>query len=390
MNKKECFLGILTGEKVDRIPVMDFGYWPETILEWHKQGLPLSVKTDADVERYFGLDLGFEQNEVNGFDEKGEKGSVFRIFPKFPSKVLEEDESSVTVFSGEGVVLRQGKGTVSIPQFIRFPVQTMEDFKNILPRLNGKDPGRIRPDFNIIIEKLKASGEAVGLWIDGFFAWPRELMGLEGLSVALYDEPELVHAINKQHIEFIKDYTTTFLKEIQIDYAVFFEDMAYKNAPLISPQHLNEFMMPYYKELICWLKNNGVKRVIIDSDGNITKLAELFKEAGANALSPCEINAGSTPEVLWNICPDITLIGGVAKTALIAGKDAIDIEMEKMRDRLKTGRYIPAVDHRVPPDVSMENYKYYVECKKAILKEFSKNTEMLGGEYGKNKPNFGH
>jgi hypothetical protein len=64
---------------------------------------------------------------------------------------------------------------------------------------------------------------------------------------------------------------------------------------------------------------------------------------------------------------DVLLLGGVDKLALIAGKDAIDRELEKLHPLVERGGYLPCVDHRVPPDVTYENYLYYLERKKAIL-----------------------
>ncbi len=63
----------------------------------------------------------------------------------------------------------------------------------------------------------------------------------------------------------------------------------------------------------------------------------------------------------------VLLLGGVDKLALIAGKDAIDRELEKLRPLVERGGFLPCVDHRVPPDVTYENYLYYLEKKKAIL-----------------------
>ena len=61
------------------------------------------------------------------------------------------------------------------------------------------------------------------------------------------------------------------------------------------------------------------------------------------------------------------LLGGVDKLALIAGKEAIDRELEKLHPLVERGGYLPCVDHRVPPDVTLENYLYYLDKKKAIL-----------------------
>ncbi len=44
------------------------------------------------------------------------------------------------------------------------------------------------------------------------------------------------------------------------------------------------------------------------------------------------------------------------------GKDAIDGELEKKLPFMFSKRgYIPSLDHHVPPEISYENFKYYLE-----------------------------
>ena len=59
--------------------------------------------------------------------------------------------------------------------------------------------------------------------------------------------------------------------------------------------------------------------------------------------------------------------GCVDKRALIAGKQEIDREMERLRPLFEGGGLIPHTDHLVPPDVSWENYCYYRERKCALI-----------------------
>jgi len=47
---------------------------------------------------------------------------------------------------------------------------------------------------------------------------------------------------------------------------------------------------------------------------------------------------------------DLLIIGGIDKMALIRRKPLMD-----------DGGYIPTVDHRVPPDVTLDNYRYYLD-----------------------------
>jgi len=54
----------------------------------------------------------------------------------------------------------------------------------------------------------------------------------------------------------------------------------------------------------------------------------------------------------------------VDKLSLIAGKDAIDKELERLTPLLKDGAFIPTVDHRCPPEVSYATYRYYLKKKR--------------------------
>jgi uroporphyrinogen decarboxylase len=57
-------------------------------------------------------------------------------------------------------------------------------------------------------------------------------------------------------------------------------------------------------------------------------------------------------------------MGGVDKTRLIAGKEEIKKEVARLKPIVEDGGYIPYVDHRVPPDVTLENYRYYLKLKR--------------------------
>ena len=367
MNNKERFLNTLSFQKVDRAPFMDFGYWTDTIRCWHEQGLPADVTDDEQVEKYIGLDRGFELCMLNGVRHWEEKAAIFRIFPKYDVVVLEETESRITYVNGEGVTIMENKEQGSMPSFLEYPVKTMGDFEKILPRLDAKNPGRKRENFKQVIEGARTTSEPVGLWLDGFYAWPRELMGMEHLSMTFYDAPELIHAINSQHTVFLKEYLDIFFSLVDIDFVCFFEDMSYKNGSFISPQMFEEFLAGYYEEVLGHLRANGVKKVLVDSDGNTLELCRSFVDLGFDGHYPLEISAGSTAQALRERYPDLSLIGGIDKRALIAGREAIDAELEKIIPLVEEGGYIPTVDHRVPPDVTLDNYKYYVDRKYGIL-----------------------
>jgi uroporphyrinogen decarboxylase len=369
MTPKERFLKILSFEPVDRIPLMDFGYWEETIRNWHKEGLPPEVNSTEKVEAYFGLDRGFETNSINYYTNIPQ-GFLWGIYPPFERTITEETETNITYSGEEGIIVAR-KDEGSMPFYIKNMVETMEDFeRKVVPRMNARDPGRLTPEFFDMIRKGHETNQAIGMWIDGFLAWPRILIGIENLAYYYYDKPELIHAINRQHVDFVKEYMDAALEHTNIDYAWFFEDMAYNSGSLVSMATFDEFMTPYYQELMAYLKARGVQKILVDSDGNTVELCKKFVELGLDGHFPCEVNAGSDPAIMRQRYPKMAFIGGIRKTPLAEGKAAIDTELSKLPPILEKGGFIPALDHRVPPNVPMENYRYYVEQKRKILAAF--------------------
>jgi len=143
--------------------------------------------------------------------------------------------------------------------------------------------------------------------------------------------------------------------------------MSYKTGPLISPRFVRQYMLPAYEELVAYLREGGVQLIMVDSDGSVEELLPIFLEAGVDGIHPCERAAGSDPVLLRRQFPGCALIGGLDKRAIASGREGIDAELRHIQPLLKEGAYIPMLDHFVPPDVSYQNYLYYVERRRELL-----------------------
>jgi uroporphyrinogen decarboxylase len=59
--------------------------------------------------------------------------------------------------------------------------------------------------------------------------------------------------------------------------------------------------------------------------------------------------------------------GGIDKRELAKDKAAIEKEvMRVVPEMLKKRGYIPSLDHNVPPDVSFDNWNFYVDLVRSI------------------------
>ena len=111
----------------------------------------------------------------------------------------------------------------------------------------------------------------------------------------------------------------------------------------------------------------GVDMFMVDSDGDPRLLIPLWLEAGVTCLFPWETQMGLDITEVRREYPRLQMIGGIDKHRLALGREAIDAELAKVPYMLQSGRYLPAVDHFVPPDVSWDNYRYFCENLRELI-----------------------
>jgi hypothetical protein len=69
------------------------------------------------------------------------------------------------------------------------------------------------------------------------------------------------------------------------------EDMSYNNGPMIGRPTFEEFVAPYYRELIPRLQERGIP-LLMDTDGDVTLLVPWLQEVGVRGVLPLERQAG--------------------------------------------------------------------------------------------------
>jgi uroporphyrinogen decarboxylase len=132
---------------------------------------------------------------------------------------------------------------------------------------------------------------------------------------------------------------------------------------------IREFLLPCYQRFTGFLRDHGIRSVLVDSDGDCRLIIPILMEGGISGLMPFEVNAGMDVVEMRKTFPRLQILGGIDKTQLALGKEAIDRELEAKvtPGMLRHGGYIPHVDHQVPPDVSWEDFKYYRQRLAALI-----------------------
>ncbi len=358
MTPRERFLKVFHYQEVDRVPDCEFGYWGETLARWREEGLPLWVTDDHKADMFFG----FEEREIV---------PAHVPFRPFKHKVLSEDERTEVVQDSAGVVMKRWKSGVSnsIPHYIEFPVKdrdTWEEYRERFDLENISYP----QNWDELKEKWKDCTRPLGVNGGGFFGWVRGMMGVKATVTTFYSDPDLIKEMMDFRAEMTLRALERPLREVKLDFSSWWEDMCYNTGPLISPKLFEEFMVPQYKKITRRLAEKEVDINIVDCDGDITRLVGLWLDAGINCMFPLEIRGGTDPAKLRDTYGRrVLLMGGVDKVPLARGPKAIDAEMERVKPLVEMGGFVPHVDHRVPADVSYENYLHYVGRKRQMISE---------------------
>jgi uroporphyrinogen decarboxylase len=370
MNNRERFKAIMTFKSVDRYLNSEIGLWEQTIDRWHHEGLPRGAIKNRILlweDNYFGLDI----HQYVDID-------VRRPYPFKDVEIISEDQRYYTFIDEFGIkrkALKEGLSRgqrTSIDQFLEYPVKDRDSFYKWRKRFENHCMERYPIDWEdkVVLWRNRDCPLCIpGLGQFGFYGFLRRWMGTEGVSYIFYDDPALVEEMLDFLTEYIIGLLDRALKEVEIDYFMYFEDMAFKNGPLLSPHLVRKLFMPRYKRINENLRKHGVNVIFVDSDGDIRELIPLFIESGINGVVPMEVAAGmDVVDMRQTYGQSLFMMGGIDKRVLAEGKKAIEDEIsKKIVPIVSEGGYIPTVDHLVPPDVPLENFLYYLELKRKAL-----------------------
>ncbi len=367
------------GERVDRVPDLEFGFWPQTIRRWLKEGLPRSL-TDwwYQDHEHFGekdaLDMFNKKlEEFFGFDSSGEELQLrLQINPGFPEEVISKEGDRTVMRDQGGIVSERYLSDVdesSIPRFIRFPVESREDWRKLAARYRREDPTRFFSDTELErIRRAAGEGRMITAGMSGFYGQLRNWMGFENLSLCFYDDPALVEEMTDFWAELCAGQISRLPADIPLDYVSWWEDMASKNGPFVGPELFRRFFLPAYMKVMDEARKRGCALSIVDCDGNPEALIPLWLEAGVNIMFPLEVNAGAD-HLGWRrkFGKELLLRGGINKEAIAAGGSSIDRELERIKPLMDAGGYVPHLDHLAPPNISYSDYLAYLEKKRKAI-----------------------
>jgi hypothetical protein len=325
MNHVERFRAVMGFQPVDRLPIWEWAmWWDETIARWKTEGLPARLNDVYEISEYLGLD------------------PYIQFWLSTTETTIEAKQHHV-----EGIVAK------------------MDDYVAVLPRLypaHDEAMAAMRPWAG-----RQARGEVV-VWasFEGFFWFTRTLMGFEKLMYAYYDQPELIHRISQDLLDFHVRTLRKMADACVPTFVTFAEDMSYNHGPMISEGVFDEFVAPYYRKFLPLLEELNVIP-ILDSDGDVTQMVPWWQRVGMNGILPLERQARVDGFRLRQAFPSLRMIGHFDKMVMNRGEGAIRAEFERLDPLIQSGGFIPSVDHQTPPGVSLSQYGDYLR----IFREYA-------------------
>lgn len=331
----------------DRIPRYD-SYWDETIWRWQNEGLI--------GEHQAALDL-----------LKSDFHSLGVTWPSpFPDQriVVSEDEQTEVIKDCWGATGRFWKGKSGTPEHIGFDCDSREKWEKIYK------PAFVNSEIQLDSEAFKtqyAIARKAGRWIlwhaAESFEVTRKTIGDAMVMVAMAEDPDWVVDISRTYTDCLLRHCEAVSQlGLEIDGLFMWGDMAYNRNTFCSPKMYRELIWPDHKRLADWAHSHGMK-FIYHTDGNISRVMDLYVEAGFDGLQPLEAKASMD---IRNLCPkygDKVAFQGNINVMLMMTNDLEQIEQEiisKFAAGKATKGYSYHSDHSVPPQVSLETYRHII------------------------------
>ncbi|MBR4235484.1 MAG: methyltransferase [Clostridia bacterium] len=214
------------------------------------------------------------------------------------------------------------------------------------------DPAEIERRFSLL-PKDKAS---VGMMWSAHFQDTCAAFGMNNCFMNMIDNPELVHAVNDRIVDFYLKANEIFYKAARgrLDSVIIGNDMGTQRGLMLSPELIEEFVLPGCRMLTKQAHDYGIK-VIYHSCGSIVPIIDMLINAGVDAIHPIQAKAAgmSAEELKERFDGAVSFAGGMDTQELLVNgpAEAIKQRVRELRRLFPTGLVISPSHEAVLPDI---------------------------------------
>jgi uroporphyrinogen decarboxylase len=197
----------------------------------------------------------------------------------------------------------------------------------------------------------------------GMFEHLSQIMSLEGLCLALYDDPDLVRAVSDRVGELMVSFYHHLLDLDRVIAIFQGDDMGFRTGTLVAPSALREYVLPWHKRFSSMAHGRGVP-YFVHSCGNIEAiLPDLIDDVGIDGKHSFEDAILPVEAFQAQYGDRIAVLGGLDVDTLAASSP--DAVRHRTRFLIETcgarGRYAVGSGNSIPSYIPVENYLAMVD-----------------------------
>ena len=324
---------LLRAGEPDRVPLGDISVHP--LLKAGVLGRPVKSLED---EVAFWAAAGYDQMPI----EQG-----LQLTPLIRQESMQEVSAQYAADTADAQVrswATEGQGVVA----------SREDFE----RLAWPDPDALDYSRFEQIGRLLPPGMKVVAVVGKVFTNVSWLMGLEGLSFATADDPELVDALFEKVARFQYRVFEHLLRFECVGAFWHADDIAFNTQLLVNPRILRKHVFPWYTEMNRVAHARG-RLSVYHSDGALQEVLEDIVGCGFDGLNPIEPPAMDITAVKREYGRRIAIIGNIDLGYTLTRGTPEEVRAEvrqRIRDLAPGGGYAVSSSNSVPEYVPLANF----------------------------------
>jgi uroporphyrinogen decarboxylase len=237
------------------------------------------------------------------------------------------------------------------------PIQGMADLENAAYWPQGEAAFNYKM-FEALAALVPDGMKIIGGASGGPFEHASFLMGLEPLSVAMYDDPEFVRRLFEIIGSTLVEIATRLVKMDKIGIYRFGDDMGYKTATMLSPAQLRKYVFPWSKKVVEVVHKAG-KPFLLHSCGQLERIMDdLIDDVKIDAKHSFEDVIMPVTEAKRRWGSRVALLGGIDMDFICRAAPAAIMERTKrtMEVCAQGGGYAIGTGNTVANYVPVENY----------------------------------
>lgn len=322
----------------------------ENFLEVHRGGNP-----ERFVKQYEPFAFGFGTGPLMAAGSRPQ--------PDVPYK---DGWGVLQVLHGPGVMPIHNEDTIVL--------KDIRDWKKVVtpPRIDNIPESAWAP-----LEALAANTDRSEQYLTisvfpGLFERVHHLMSIEEALIAIMTEPDDFKELLTFIAEWEMEYAQMQIDRVHPDALFRHDDWGSSQSTLFSPELFDEVILPVYKRLYGWYKDNGIEIIVHHNDSYSATLVPAMIEMGIDVWQGC-MSTNNTPELIKEYGGQITFFGDIDNVVI----DKEDWTEELVRENVEAACKRCGKLYYIPGQLQGSNSTTFPGVYEAVDREIDRMSKIM-------------